>query len=66
MDAAHRSGCPINLSLEVFGDKWSLLHPARHDLRRPPAFPRLLMESRRGISSNMLADRLKTLVAMAC
>jgi hypothetical protein len=21
----HRSGCPINLSLEVFGDKWSLL-----------------------------------------
>ncbi|MGH6808355.1 MAG: winged helix-turn-helix transcriptional regulator, partial [Ensifer adhaerens] len=21
----YRSGCPINLSLEVFGDKWSLL-----------------------------------------
>ncbi len=21
----HRSGCPINLSLEVFGDRWSLL-----------------------------------------
>ena len=21
----HRSGCPINLSLEVLGDKWSLL-----------------------------------------
>ena len=25
MTNAHRSGCPINLSLEVFGDKWSLL-----------------------------------------
>jgi len=21
----HRSGCPINLALEVFGDKWSLI-----------------------------------------
>jgi hypothetical protein len=21
----YRSGCPINLSVEVFGDKWSLL-----------------------------------------
>jgi DNA-binding HxlR family transcriptional regulator len=21
----HRSGCPINLSLEVLGDKWSLV-----------------------------------------
>ena len=25
MDAGHRSGCPINLSLEVFGDRWSLI-----------------------------------------
>ncbi len=25
MTNAHRSWCPINLSLEVFGDKWSLL-----------------------------------------
>jgi hypothetical protein len=25
MTNAPRSGCPINLSLEVFGDKWSLL-----------------------------------------
>jgi hypothetical protein len=25
MTEAHRSGCPVNLPLEVFGDKWSLL-----------------------------------------
>ena len=25
MDAEQRSGCPINLTLEVVGDKWSLL-----------------------------------------
>jgi DNA-binding HxlR family transcriptional regulator len=25
MDGPHRSGCPINLSLEVFGDRWSLI-----------------------------------------
>ena len=25
MNDAHRSGCPINLTLEILGDKWSLL-----------------------------------------
>lgn len=25
MTYAHRSGCSTNLSLEVFGDKWSVL-----------------------------------------
>ena len=25
MDLPTRSGCPINLSLEVFGDRWSLI-----------------------------------------
>jgi hypothetical protein len=25
MTETHRSGCPVNLPLEVFGDKWSLL-----------------------------------------
>jgi hypothetical protein len=24
-DTRHRSGCPINLALEVFGDRWTLL-----------------------------------------
>ncbi|TKB65369.1 MAG: transcriptional regulator, partial [Mesorhizobium sp.] len=25
MNIDRRSGCPINLSLEVFGDRWSLI-----------------------------------------
>jgi len=25
MNDAHRSGCPINLTLEVLGDRWSLI-----------------------------------------
>ena len=57
-----RSGCPINLSLEVLGDKWSLLDHPRHDVRQPAAFSRALTKSEEGISSNILADRLKTLL----
>jgi DNA-binding HxlR family transcriptional regulator len=61
-DREHRSGCPINLSLEVLGDSWSLLiirdlmfGNARHF--------RELLRSEEGISSNILADRLKKLVS---
>jgi len=25
MDGDHRSGCPINLTLETLGDRWSLI-----------------------------------------
>jgi DNA-binding HxlR family transcriptional regulator len=56
-----RSGCPVNLSLELFGDRWTLLvlrdvifTDARH-------FRELLAGPER-ISSNILADRLATLV----
>lgn len=56
-----RSGCPISLSLEIFGDRWTLLvlrdiifDGARH-------FRELLASSER-ISSNILADRLAVLV----
>ncbi|WP_067812410.1 winged helix-turn-helix transcriptional regulator [Actinomadura kijaniata] len=56
-----RSGCPINLSLEIFGDRWTLLvlrdvifSGARH-------FRELLAGPER-ISSNILADRLALLV----
>jgi DNA-binding HxlR family transcriptional regulator len=61
-DGDHRSGCPINLSLEVLGDTWSLLiirdlmfGNARHF--------RELLRSQEGISTNILADRLRKLVA---
>jgi DNA-binding HxlR family transcriptional regulator len=56
-----RSGCPVNLSLEIFGDRWTLLvlrdiifGGARH-------FRELLNGTER-ISSNILADRLAALV----
>jgi DNA-binding HxlR family transcriptional regulator len=59
---APRSYCPINLGLEIFGDAWTLL------LLRDMMFAgkrrfRELLQSDEGISSNILADRLKRLVA---
>ena len=57
----HRSGCPINLTLEVLGDKWSLLILRDMMFGRKRHF-RELMRSEEGISSNILADRLKRLV----
>ena len=60
-DDAHRSGCPINLSLEVFGDKWSLLI-LRDMIFGGKRHFRELIRSQEGISSNILADRLKILL----
>lgn len=57
-----RSGCPINLSLEVVGDKWSLLVIRDIIFGNRRHFRELLTKSEEGISSNILADRLKTLL----
>jgi DNA-binding HxlR family transcriptional regulator len=62
MDDLHRSGCPINLTLEVVGDKWSLLIIRDIMFGNRRHFRELLTQSEEGISSNILADRLKTLV----
>jgi DNA-binding HxlR family transcriptional regulator len=62
MDDAHRSGCPINLTLEVFGDKWSLLIIRDIMFGNRRHFRDLLQNSVEGIASNILADRLKRLV----
>ncbi len=56
-----RSGCPINLTLEVVGDKWSLLIIRDIMFGNRRHFRELLTRSEEGISSNILADRLKTL-----
>ena len=61
MSGEHRSGCPINLTLEVLGDRWSLIvirDLMFGDRRR---FRELLTRSEEGIASNVLADRLKRL-----
>jgi DNA-binding HxlR family transcriptional regulator len=62
MDEAQRSGCPINLTLEVVGDKWSLLIVRDMMFGNRRHFRELLTKSEEGISSNILANRLKTLL----
>lgn len=62
MDAGHRSGCPINLSLEIFGDRWSLIILRDMMFGGRRHFRELLTQSEEGISSNILADRLKMLL----
>ncbi len=62
MDAPQRSDCPINLTLEVIGDKWTLLIIRDIIFGNRRHFRELLTKSNEGISSNILADRLKTLM----
>jgi DNA-binding HxlR family transcriptional regulator len=57
-----RSACPINLTLEVVGDRWSLLVIRDMMFGNRRHFRELLTRSEEGISSNILADRLKTLL----
>lgn len=61
MTGAHRSQCPINLTLELLGDRWSLLI-LRDMIFGGKRHFRELLRSQEGIASNILADRLKMLV----
>ncbi|MRH91049.1 transcriptional regulator [Nocardia sp. SYP-A9097] len=61
MDA--RSGCPINATIEVIGDKWSLLVLRDIMFGNRRHFRELLNNSEEGIASNILSDRLKRLTA---
>jgi DNA-binding HxlR family transcriptional regulator len=56
-----RSYCPINLSLEIFGDTWSLL-VLRDMMFAGKRHFREFLQSDERISSNILADRLARLV----
>jgi DNA-binding HxlR family transcriptional regulator len=56
-----RSYCPINLSLEIFGDTWTLL-VLRDMMFAGKRHFRELLSSDEKISSNILADRLSRLV----
>ncbi|CAN7160641.1 winged helix-turn-helix transcriptional regulator [Mesorhizobium sp. LjNodule214] len=64
MNTNHRSGCPINLSLEVFGDRWSLIILRDMIFGGRRHFRELLNGSIEGIASNILADRLKRLMEL--
>lgn len=59
-----RSGCPINLSLEVFGDKWTLVILRDMIFGGVRHFRELQNGSVEGIASNILASRLKKLVQL--
>lgn len=58
-----RSGCPINLATEVLGDGWSMviLRDVMFGNRR--SYREILTNSLEGIATNILASRLKQLVA---
>ncbi len=58
----HRSGCPINLTVEVLGDRWSLVILRDMMFGNRRYFRELLTGSQERIASNILADRLRRLV----
>jgi DNA-binding HxlR family transcriptional regulator len=62
LDGEHRSGCPINLTLEMLGDRWSLIVIRDLMFGNRRHYRELLTQSEEGIASNVLADRLKRLV----
>ena len=57
-----RSGCPVSLGLDIFGDKWTLLI-VRDLMFRGKRHFREILASDEHISSNILTDRLKLLLA---
>ena len=63
MAQTERSGCPINLTLEQLGDRWSLIVIRDVMFGNRRSYGDLLSLSNEGIASNILADRLKRLTA---
>jgi DNA-binding HxlR family transcriptional regulator len=57
-----RSGCPINLSVEVLGDKWSLVVLRDIMFGNFRTYGELHGNSLEGIATNILATRLKHLM----
>src|ERR1700678_3709636 len=57
-----RSECPLNASVEMLGDRWSLLIIRDMMLRGARTY-KTFLECYDGIATNILADRLRRLVA---
>jgi len=55
-----RSGCPLNASVEMLGDRWSLLIIRDMMLRGFRSYKEF-MQCYEGIATNILADRLRKL-----
>jgi DNA-binding HxlR family transcriptional regulator len=60
--AERRSECPLNASVEMLGDHWSLLI-IRDMMLRGASTYKEFMECYEGIATNILANRLRKLVA---
>jgi DNA-binding HxlR family transcriptional regulator len=60
--AKRRSGCPLNASVEILGDRWSLLIIRDMMLRGFRTYKEFLGSYER-IATNILADRLRKLIA---
>ena len=60
MERDRRSGCPIAYSLDVFGDRWTLLI-LREMVFGEKRYYRDFLEAGEGIATNVLADRLNRL-----
>jgi DNA-binding HxlR family transcriptional regulator len=60
--ARPRSGCPLNASVEMLGDRWSLLIIRDMMLRDFRSYKEFL-ENYEGIATNILANRLRKLMA---
>ncbi|MGD1023320.1 MAG: helix-turn-helix domain-containing protein [Candidatus Sulfotelmatobacter sp.] len=60
-DPKRRSGCPLNASVEMLGDRWSLLI-IRDMMLRGACTYKTFLECYEGIATNILADRLRRLV----
>jgi DNA-binding HxlR family transcriptional regulator len=56
-----RSACPLNASVEMLGDRWSLLIIRDMMLRGFQSYKEFL-ECYEGIATNILADRLRKLI----
>jgi DNA-binding HxlR family transcriptional regulator len=56
-----RSGCPLNASVEMLGDHWSLLIIRDMMLREFRSYKEF-MQCYEGIATNILADRLRKLM----
>jgi DNA-binding HxlR family transcriptional regulator len=57
-----RSECPINLSIEILGDQWSLIILRDMIFGGRRSYRELLTNSLEGIASNILASRMKMLL----
>jgi DNA-binding HxlR family transcriptional regulator len=57
-----RSECPLNASVEMLGDRWSLLIIRDMMLRGSSTYKELL-DCYEGIATNILAERLRNLTA---